>query len=206
MIAQKKKAMMMFMQSRLPSGYRRLAYIEASGEQYIDLDMTDLTRFVVAFAFTPGGSTGGIVSVSGYQGRFLAVLNEGARIGLNASDASQCFAAITLTERNTFDGVITSGDMTVDCGDETITRVGTNAARHPILFGMYIVTSGEIRYLVAGKMFAAQLWQTGTTGNPYRDLVPAERVSDGAVGMYDQINNVFLTNAGTGTFGKGPYV
>lgn len=208
MLAQKKKVMMMRRPSRLPSGYRELAYIEATGEQYIDLDMTDLSRFIVAFAATPGGNeaTGAIVSASAYQGRFLAVVNEGARIGLNSSDASQCFSGITPTERNTFDGVITSGGMTVDCGNETITRTGTNAVRHPALFGMYSATAGEIRYLVAGKMFAGQFWQSGTTGDPYRFTVPVERVSDGGAGIYDMIHDVFLGNAGSGTFGKGPYV
>lgn len=35
---------------------------------------------------------------------------------------------------------------------------------------------------------------------PRVDLVPAKRISDGVVGMYDRINNTFYTNQGTGTF------
>lgn len=209
MLAQKKKVMMMRRPSRLPSGYRELAYIEASGEQYIDLDMSDLTRFVVDFAATPGGNetTGIIVAVSTYQGRWLGVLNENTRIGLNSSDASQCFANITVTERNTFDGIITaSSGMTVQCGGETITRAGTNATRKPTLFAMYSPSADEMRGFCEGRMFPGQFWQSGTTGDPYRFTVPVERVSDGEAGIYDMIHDVFLGNAGSGTFGKGPYV
>lgn len=38
-----------------------------------------------------------------------------------------------------------------------------------------------------------------------RDMVPCERISDNAVGMYDKVNDTFYNNAGTGVFTKGPY-
>ena len=36
------------------------------------------------------------------------------------------------------------------------------------------------------------------------DLVPCYRKSDGVIGMYDLVRQIFLTNAGTGAFTKGP--
>ena len=36
--------------------------------------------------------------------------------------------------------------------------------------------------------------------------VPARRVSDGAVGMYDTVADAFLANSGTGSFKAGPEV
>ena len=39
-----------------------------------------------------------------------------------------------------------------------------------------------------------------------RDLVPCYRRSDGAIGMYDKVNNVFYTNSWTWTFTKWPDV
>lgn len=33
-----------------------------------------------------------------------------------------------------------------------------------------------------------------------RDFIPAERDSDGEVGLYDMVNKKFYTNAGTGIF------
>ena len=38
------------------------------------------------------------------------------------------------------------------------------------------------------------------------DLVPCYRKSDGVIGMYDLVSDVFRTNLGTGTFTKGPDV
>ena len=37
-----------------------------------------------------------------------------------------------------------------------------------------------------------------------RDFVPAKRISDNAVGMYDTVTGTFFGNAGTGTFIAGP--
>lgn len=36
------------------------------------------------------------------------------------------------------------------------------------------------------------------------NLVPCYRRSDGVIGMYDVVRNIFLTNVGTGSFTKGP--
>ena len=38
------------------------------------------------------------------------------------------------------------------------------------------------------------------------DFIPCYRNSDGEIGLYDSINDIFYTNQGTGTFTKGPDV
>ena len=38
------------------------------------------------------------------------------------------------------------------------------------------------------------------------DLYPCYRKSDGVIGMYDKVRNLFLTNAGSGSFTKGANV
>ena len=38
------------------------------------------------------------------------------------------------------------------------------------------------------------------------NLIPVERISDGELGLVDTITGNFYTNAGTGTFVKGPYI
>ena len=40
-------------------------------------------------------------------------------------------------------------------------------------------------------------------GNIALDLIPCYRKSDNEIGMYDTVNQTFLTNQGTGTFVKG---
>ena len=39
-----------------------------------------------------------------------------------------------------------------------------------------------------------------------RNFIPAKRNSDNVLGLYDLVNNVFYTNAGSGTFIAGPEV
>ncbi|MBQ6675121.1 MAG: hypothetical protein IJM75_03225, partial [Ruminococcus sp.] len=38
------------------------------------------------------------------------------------------------------------------------------------------------------------------------DLIPAERESDGAAGLYDRVTGKFYGNLGTGEFVKGGYI
>ena len=41
----------------------------------------------------------------------------------------------------------------------------------------------------------------GSGNSLVRDYVPAKRLSDNVIGLYDKVNDVFYTNAGTGEFG-----
>lgn len=47
------------------------------------------------------------------------------------------------------------------------------------------------------RIYYAKIWDGGTL---IRDFIPAVRNDDGAIGMYDQVNDVFYTNDGTGSF------
>jgi hypothetical protein len=45
------------------------------------------------------------------------------------------------------------------------------------------------------------MWENG---NLIKSLIPARRISDNILGLYDIINNQFYTNAGSGEFIAGP--
>lgn len=51
-----------------------------------------------------------------------------------------------------------------------------------------------------GKVYSCEIFEDDTL---VRNYVPCYRVSDGVIGLYDLVNNVFCTNIGTGTFIKG---
>ena len=55
----------------------------------------------------------------------------------------------------------------------------------------------------AWTVYSWEHWKNGTKD---RNMVPARRISDSVVGMYDTINNVFYTNSGSGSFTAGSYV
>lgn len=50
------------------------------------------------------------------------------------------------------------------------------------------------------KVYSCKIWDNDII---QRNLIPAKNTS-GTLGLYDAVNNMFYTNAGTGTFTAGP--
>ena len=81
------------------------------------------------------------------------------------------------------------------------TSISENVDSHICLFGR----KGQNGYERFSKARIYEyLYYEGDT--LLRHMYPAKRESDGELGMYDVVNNVFYTNPGTGTFIKGPEV
>ena len=57
--------------------------------------------------------------------------------------------------------------------------------------------------VVIQRVYGCKIWDNNIL---VRDFVPAKRNSDNEIGMYDTVNNMFYTNAGTGTFIAGPAI
>lgn len=55
-------------------------------------------------------------------------------------------------------------------------------------------------YYLSANIYKVKIY---TSGVIKRNLIPCYRISDGVIGMYDLINNVFYVNRGTGIFNKG---
>jgi hypothetical protein len=51
-----------------------------------------------------------------------------------------------------------------------------------------------------GKVYYLKIYNSGTL---VRNMLPCKNIS-GILGLYDIVNNIFYTNAGTGTFTAGP--
>jgi len=67
-----------------------------------------------------------------------------------------------------------------------------------IVFGYY--SSPTTRSLSAIRLYHLKLWENNII---VRDFIPCYRNSDGEIGLYDSINDIFYTNQGTGVFTKG---
>ena len=52
----------------------------------------------------------------------------------------------------------------------------------------------------SAKIYYSKIYDNGTL---VRDLIPCYRKSDSVIGLYDKVNKILYTNAGTGTFTKG---
>ena len=193
----------------LPLGYTKLAYIEATGTQYIDT------------GFSPDGNTQVDYKVKTTSGVFDASPFVGARLG--SSNANRFFPISYMNVENqcrsTFGTVNIFIDITGDTMFEGSFQPKNNAS---IINGtsydisnagfqksannnLYLfATSGYPNnlYLSHGKMYYCKIYDNGTL---IRNYIPCKNSSN-VIGLYDTVNNVFYTNQGTGDFVGGSEV
>lgn len=184
----------------LPSGYTKLDYIESSGTQYID---TGVSNF-------PAQSTRVILDVDWLSGL-------GSYFGCSTSyrwyvDASQPTKIYSgyLDEGKSADIATVIGRYTVDKNG-----VNTNVNGVKILHASAGVTISASIYLLAhngssgvssiadaARIYSCKIY---SRSGLIRQFVPCKN-SSGEVGLYDEVNDVFYGNAGTGVFIAGPEV
>lgn len=74
---------------------------------------------------------------------------------------------------------------------------GVNWANAPTNVPYYFFKDPDHSGAINIRIYYAKIWDNGTL---IRDFIPAVRNDDGVIGMYDQVNDVFYTNDGTGSF------
>lgn len=195
-------------QSLLPSGYTALEYIESTGTQYIDTDFKPKTTSRIQMRALP------TKTVSTYTAFF------GCRTASSptASDSFSFAATTATTIRSDYFGTNQSAtistilsDTIIDKKQNILTAYGqtiTNKAKtseqsstnNLTIFASNTVSKNEISYYISMKLYYCKIWDNGSL---VRNLIPAKNTS-GILGLYDIVNSVFYTNAGTGTFTAGP--
>ena len=187
--------------TRIPSEYQTVEYIEATGTQYIVLDSN--------FGLAPGRLSA-VIECSGTiynqaQGVLSVYEGFGQWFGLPASHAfgfgsAAYFTTVDNTELHTYSVEFGTENATATCDGETITRAVANAQSGKLaLFG--ICSSGNVIVNLARAKIAA--CEITVDGQLAYNLAPCYRKSDGVIGMYDRVGNTFYTNNGSGTFLKG---
>lgn len=189
--------------SRLPDGYAELEYIESTGTQYIDSGLKG--NLDTAFEIKAQCGSAILDRTGIFGNRTLATSDN---VGLCYSEATGLFTdfgtnVTRLAIPFTTDVFITYNSKNYrKIGEETSTDQYTTTFETPgnmRIFDMY-TASGTAFNKFVGKVFYCKIWSAGTL---VRHMIPAQRNSDSAVGMYDLVNDVFYTNAGTGSFIAG---
>lgn len=185
----------------LPSGYKKLKYIQSSGTQYINTE------------FIPNGNTRVVCDF-----QMMAAFSASAGVfGARTSGTSQIYALFHIranTFRTDYYGytpefavandqarmtVDKNKNVTVLDGVTTTSAASTVSTGYP-LYLFAVNYTGELRYPATARIFSCQIYDNGTL---VRDFVPVKN-SVGTVGLYDVVNSVFYANAGTGAFTAGP--
>ena len=201
--------------ARLPIGYDELEYIESTGTQHIDTGVT----------ITPTMAVEADVQVT--------VIEKQARIFGNARDSDPGYLSFALylnganqsqwaTAMKDDGGDWVTSSVTADTTRHTHKLDCTSSTRKYKLDGtdkgnahptVTKSTNGSL-YLFANhgtntsayakmRLYSCKIYDSG---NVAHDFVPARRLSDSALGLYDTETDAFLPNAGTGRFCPGPAV
>lgn len=191
----------------LPSGYKQLEYIQSSGTQYIDTGVDPTSQVDVEVDFQLLATSTAWACILG--GRDASGNNNTIGVwhdskvfyfyrGSNNTRAGFPSSVSALT-RHYFSSKGNTADIDgtqISLAAQTFT--GTN---NMYLFSMN--NGGTPSNSSQCNLYSCKIYNAGTL---IRDFVPAQRTSDNAIGLYDQKNGVFYTNAGSGVFAAGPYV
>lgn len=207
--------------SSLPAEYQEVEYIDFTGTQFFSVP-ADFTTTAKPVLYTKSALTGDSgLSEMCIIGNGSAGSDASTRPEIYYSDkriyAGQASVASLYITRNS------SGNLDIDDTRsvpvpvsvlaETLTEYGTNIPATSLNVGKY--TNGYT-FMFTGRLY--RVWfgnDTGVATGSYFaldfvtrqfDLVPCYRKADDVIGFYDIVNDVFYTNAGTGTFVKGPDV
>ena len=188
----------------LPSGYKRLEYIKSSGTQYIDT------------GFKPNQNTRVVMDVTPVD---VILEKMWCAFGVRQNDIY--FGLYKASTRNMnltwFYGSNYSNYFTVDYAKRHNLEVNKNAASVDGISKSYAAqtfqftiplfllcdnAAGSPTSAGAALLYSCQIYDNGTL---IRDFIPCKNAS-GVVGMWDDVNNTFYSNAGSGTFTAGPEV
>lgn len=184
----------------LPSGYTQLEYLQSTGTQYIDTGFkpNQDTRVVCKTVCQVSSAANWV-----YGARTSNSSNQYTFLGASAGTYASGFATAAVYFPSSLN---TTNPIVVDKNKTVTTINGGNAATNtaatftaPVNLALFAVnTNGTISYGKV-KLYYVQIYDNGTL---IRNMVPVKN-SSGTLGMYDTVNGVFYTNAGSGTFTAG---
>ena len=188
----------------LPSGYKRLEYIQSSGTQYVDtlFNPTQNTQLVLNAAFL--GSAG--TNVAGVRNNSIDTTNRFGIISFGSASKLGAFFRDSSIKAVTFDNNRHLYDLSKDglvCDGTSYGGANTGSFSCTYSLTLFAWNNGADGVTCnLCKVYSCQIYDNGTL---IRDYIPCQTTA-GEIGLWDDVNEVFYGNAGTGTFTAGPEV
>ena len=185
----------------LPSGYRQLEYIRSTGTQYIKTGMLPTANTTVELKFNAKGVSNDTTFFGQGWGNsnFLFIRQNDVYKFFGTGNTGTTVGELSDNDLTAY--VTTNDTFVIDYGDHATTTQVSRAASTSNAFNIFADNGGSHK-----GSWTFYSMKIATNGVLQRDYVPAERESDGAIGLYDRANNVFYANQGTGAFVAGRYV
>ena len=189
---------------RLPSAYQEVEYIQSSGTQYIDTGYIPNWDTRVEFEFFDKWSANWVwfwsyANSSSWTDRSFWLYQN------NNSWSWQFFVHYSSNTGVSVSPLRTSGTIVLDKWNLSIDWVSvytTQTLSFTWYQTMYFLSwhwSSTQNQPMPAKIKYVKISEDWT---PIRNYVPCYRISDGVIWLYDLINDVFYTNAGSWTFSK----
>ena len=195
---------------RLPTGYREVEYLESTGTQWIDSNVSIAAKTNMKCKVIWTNISGSypmlygawnIFALSSMPSKKLCIASGGYSGNNPWSSGPTIDANILYTIEHL------PNKLTINGTAYTIPNAAaSNNAndRHVLLFAAS--NSGNTPYnwstYAKARVYYFKLYNDATI---VRNFVPCVRVSDSKPGLYDTVNSTFYTNSGTGEFIAGPY-
>ena len=188
--------------SRLPQGYQEVEYIESSGTQYIDTGYKPTSnnlRIACEFEYTADHSASSVFG-SESSGKY-SIVPWGAPEFYVGSSTQLLAQTTALNTKYALDAHANAGTLTVSLNGKTNSASYSGSILTTVNMGIFCnIIAGVANQFCSMKLYAMYIYDNG---NLVRDFVPCYRKSDNVAGLYDLVNNVFYTNAGSGVFAVG---
>ena len=183
----------------LPVGYEELAYIQSSGEQYVDSGVIPKSNTRVVMDIHQTGTTS-IKAAFGTRDTSsgTAPLAYLAWISSATSARSDYFGS-SQTMTGTFDVrmIIDKNANVCTINGVSVTNTANSGQEAALTIFLFACNnSGTVNYQISAKVYSCQIYDNGACVRWYVPCITAS----GDVGLWDVITREFYGNAGTGVF------
>lgn len=187
----------------LPSGYQQLEYLEATGTQYINTQIRQIEapfRVIADYYRNDSGTSDMCIFGERNLGKFVNTYNTYYEtIFGNTSSNTLIKLEKAHIETNSNSGIILNYNN-IFSSSTSSNRVGSQDTP---MFAFTESDSFSPKWFFKGKIYYLQIHEKGKVTHFF---IPAKRISDSILGMYDIPTNTFYINSGSGTFIGGPVV
>lgn len=196
----------------LPSGYKRLEYIQSSGTQYIDTGFSAPTGMRVQCEVELTSLRSGLNLLFGshdaadpYYRNYLAASSNGYwEIGAYGVGT---FGSVTTGRKYNIDVCTISGSLSakIDGTAYAIGNIAPSTKRSDLNVYLFALNYAGGLLWSSMKLYSAKIYLDAAGSSPARDFIPCKNAA-GTIGLWDDVNGRLYTNAGTGAFTAGPEV
>lgn len=193
--------------SKLPSGYQELEYLESDGYQYIDTGImvkTATDRAIIKLAITNNLYRYIFGQYTSSCSNFIW-LNSGRQYQYGWGRTYKQTNIQIDNNAHTYE-LYNDGAATFVIDGVIIDRDTTSSALYNAERSLWLLNGNTSTFTVpqpAQHLYYFKLFRSNIL---IADFIPARRIGDGVVGMYDTVSKQFFTNQGTGSFIAGPEI